>query len=213
MAASSATSMPSSDAPARRSATVLHPRRSDPPRRAARTPPPHIGLALDAQLCFARQPDRRADGSTAWTNGYLHPASHGLAERLPTNAALDAPKLDSIRFRLAYVALEPVLWESPKIGKLLINFNEIDGKWRRAAALYREALHSRRLSGGPETRPATMFYSVKRTPTSILEPLRRVDTSKCSSPCFGDEHSLTRSAPCRPVGPEPPMSTAPNPAA
>ena len=58
-----------------------------------------------------------------------------------TNAALDAPKLDSIRFRLAYVALEPVLWESPKIGKLLINFNEIDGKWRRAAALYREALH------------------------------------------------------------------------
>ena len=29
---------------------------------------PHIGLALDAQLCFARQPDRRADGSTAWTN-------------------------------------------------------------------------------------------------------------------------------------------------
>ena len=57
-----------------------------------------------------------------------------------TNAALDAPKLDSIRFRLAYVALEPVLWESPKIGKLLINFNEIDGKWQRAAALYREAL-------------------------------------------------------------------------
>ena len=57
-----------------------------------------------------------------------------------TNAALDAPKLDSIRFRLAYGALESVLWESPKIGKLLINFNEIDGKWRRAAALYREAL-------------------------------------------------------------------------
>ena len=26
-----------------------------------------------------------------------------------------------------------------------------------------------------------MFYSVKRTPTSILEPLRRVDTSKRSS--------------------------------
>ena len=138
---------------------------------------PHIGLALDAKLCFARQPDCRADGSTAWTNGYLHPGSHRLAERLPTNAALDAPKLDSIRFRLAYVALEPVLWESPKIGKLLINFNEIEGKWRRAAALYREALHSRRLSGGPETRPATMFYSVKRTPTSILEHLRRVDTS------------------------------------
>ena len=45
-----------------------------------------------------------------------------------TNAALDAPKLDSIRFRLAYGALESVLWESPKIGKLLINFNEIDGK-------------------------------------------------------------------------------------
>ena len=106
-----------------------------------------------------------------------------------TNAALDAPKLDSIRFRLAYGALEPVLWESPKIGKLLINFNEIDGKWRRAAALYREALHSRWLNTGPETRPATMFYSVKRTPTSILEPLRRVNTSKRSSPslCFGDE--------------------------
>ena len=59
-----------------------------------------------------------------------------------TYAALDAPKLDSIRFRLAYGALEPVLWESPNIGKLLINFNEIDGKWRKAAALYREALHS-----------------------------------------------------------------------
>ena len=42
-----------------------------------------------------------------------------------------------------------------------------------------------------------MFYSVKRTPTSILDHLRRVDTSKRSSPslCFGDEHSLTRSAP------------------
>ena len=60
-----------------------------------------------------------------------------------TNAALDAPELYSIRFRLAYGALEPVLWESPEIGKLLINFNEIDGKWQRAAALYREALHSR----------------------------------------------------------------------
>ena len=45
-----------------------------------------------------------------------------------TYAALDAPKLDSIRFRLAYGALESVLWESPKIGKLLINFNEIEGK-------------------------------------------------------------------------------------
>ena len=128
-----------------------------------------------------------------------------------TNAALDAPELESIRFRLAYGALEPVLWESPKVGKLLINFNEIDGKCLRGAALYREALHSRWLSGGPESRPATMFYSVKRAPTSTLEPLRRVDTSKRSSPCFGDEHSITRSAPCRPVGPETAMSPDPNP--
>ena len=45
-----------------------------------------------------------------------------------TNAALDAPELDSIRFRLAYGALESVLCESPKIGKLLINFNEIEDK-------------------------------------------------------------------------------------
>ena len=34
-----------------------------------------------------------------------------------TNAALNAPKLDSIRFRLAYGALEPILWEIPEIRK------------------------------------------------------------------------------------------------
>ena len=54
-----------------------------------------------------------------------------------------------------------------------------------------------------------MFYSVKRTPTSILEDLRRVDTSKRSSASlyFEDEHSLNtkhppavqwdRNLPCR----------------
>ena len=42
-----------------------------------------------------------------------------------------------------------------------------------------------------------MFYSVKRTPTSILEDLRRVDTSKRSSPslCFGDRASSNTKRP------------------
>ena len=52
-------------------------------------------------------------------------------------AALDALELDSIRFRLAYGALVPILRESPERDKLAKLFNQLFWDFGRAAILYR----------------------------------------------------------------------------